>query len=82
VVKRVVWLGIGTGLGFGMSRRINRAMRRTVERYSPERLATDASSAARRMGAQVADALAEGRTAMHERERQLRNSMGPRQQPR
>ncbi len=70
--KRLFWLVVGAGFGFGVSFWLMRFVRATVERYSPERLSSDLSGALRQLGADIRDAVAEGRAAMREREAELR----------
>ncbi|MHB1444640.1 MAG: hypothetical protein ACYCZV_03135 [Acidimicrobiales bacterium] len=76
--KRLFWLAVGTGLGFGMSFWIMRTVRSTIERYSPERVSSDLSDALRGFGADIRAAVSEGRQAMGERETELRESLGTR----
>ncbi|HZU72147.1 MAG TPA: hypothetical protein VE990_05180 [Acidimicrobiales bacterium] len=73
--KRLFWLAIGTGLGFGMSFWMVRFVRSTVERYTPERVSADLSEGLRRLGEDIRQAVAEGRQAMREREADLRESL-------
>ncbi|MGH9185252.1 MAG: hypothetical protein ACRD0U_05490, partial [Acidimicrobiales bacterium] len=70
--KRLFWFTAGVGVGVGASRRINRKVRETVDRYRPERVAGNVTGAVRRLGGDMRDAVAEGRHAMAERESQLR----------
>ncbi|MHB1924323.1 MAG: hypothetical protein ACYCSJ_06515 [Acidimicrobiales bacterium] len=76
--KRLFWLAVGTGLGFGMSFWIMRTVRSTIERYTPERVSSDLSQALRGLGADIRAAVGEGRQAMAERETELRESLGTR----
>ncbi|HVA42736.1 MAG TPA: hypothetical protein VNF50_04570 [Acidimicrobiales bacterium] len=76
--KRLFWLAVGTGLGFGMSFWIMRTVRSTIERYTPERVSSDLSNAMRGLGADIRSAVSEGRQAMSEREAELRESLGTR----
>lgn len=62
--KRVVWLTVGTGLGFGASFWVTRRVRR----YAPQRVV----GAARSLKTELRAALREGRVAMREREAELR----------
>ena len=73
--KRLFWLTIGAGFGFGMAFWMMRFVRSTVERYSPERLSSDLSSALRSLGDDIRAAVSEGRDAMREREAELRAEM-------
>jgi hypothetical protein len=76
--KRLFWLTVGLAVGFGTSFRLMRALRRTFERFMPERVSQDVRNGARSIGAEVRAALDEGRTAMREREAELRAVIGPR----
>ena len=70
--KRLFWLSVGLTAGFGSSFWLMRTVRRTVERLTPQRLSQDAMAGARSVGAELKTALGEGRTAMHQREAELR----------
>ena len=76
--KRLFWLMVGIGFGFGLSFWLTRVVRQTVERYSPERLSSDLGEALRALGADLRAAVAEGREAMREREQELRADMAAR----
>lgn len=69
--KRLFWLTVGAGLGFGVSFWLTRAVRQRVERYAPERLVDSARS----LGGNVREALREGRQAMREREAEVRREL-------
>ena len=78
--KRLFWLVVGAGFGFGVSFWLMRFVRQTVERYTPERMSSDLSGALRAFGEDLRAAVAEGREAMREREEQIRAELsGPRQ---
>jgi hypothetical protein len=79
VFKRLFWLSMGAGLGFGMSFWIMRVVRETVERYSPHRISSDLSQAARDVGFDMRQAVAEGRQAMRQHEAELRAQVATRQ---
>ena len=70
--KRLFWLVIGAGFGFGMSFWVTKVVRETVERYTPERVSNDFANAVRGLGADIRAAVTEGRDAMREREAELR----------
>jgi hypothetical protein len=72
VVKRLFWLSVGIGFGFGLSFWITRWMRELLERYTPERVSTEVAHALRSLGEDVRAAVAEGREAMREREDEIR----------
>jgi hypothetical protein len=78
VFKRLFWLTVGLGVGFGTSFRLMRALRRTVERFTPERVTSNALAGARSVGGELRAALDEGRVAMREREAELRAEIGRR----
>ena len=73
--KRLFWLAIGAGFGFGVSFWLMRFVRSTVDRYSPERVSGDLADAFRSLGRDLRDAMAEGREAMRERELELREEL-------
>ena len=70
--KRLFWLFIGAGFGFGVSFWLMRFVRETVERYTPERVSADLSKALKGLGSDLRAAVAEGRAGMREREQELR----------
>ena len=70
--KRLFWLAIGLGLGFGMSFWLMRFIRETMDRYRPERMSQDLSGAISKLGDDLRAAVREGRLAMAEREEELR----------
>ena len=69
--KRLFWLLMGIGFGFGVSFWVMRFVRSTMERYTPERVSSDLAGALKQFGADLKDAAAEGRQAMKEREAEL-----------
>ena len=69
--KRLFWLLMGVGFGFGVSFWLMRFVRSTMERYTPERVSSDLAGALKQFGADLKDAAAEGRQAMKEREAEL-----------
>ena len=70
--RRLFWLVVGAGFGFGVSFWMMRFVRDTVARYSPERLSTDLGDALRQFGSDLRAAVEEGRDAMRETESRLR----------
>ena len=80
--KRLFWLLVGAGFGFGMSFWMMRFVRSTIERYTPERVSGDLAGAIRSFGSDIRAAAAEGREAMREREAELRSEVESRKQSR
>ena len=76
--KRLFWLMIGAGFGFGVSFWFMRFVRETVDRYRPERVSADLGSALKQFGEDLRAAVAEGREGMREHEAQLRERITPR----
>lgn len=70
--KRLFWLCVGVGLGFGLSVWMARAVKRTAERYTPESVAGRLGDALADFGRELREAVREGRKAMAEREAELR----------
>jgi hypothetical protein len=68
VFKRLLWFGLGSASSLWAMR----ALRRTVERFTPHRVAQDAVAGARSAGSEIRAAIDEGRAAMREREAELR----------
>ena len=73
--KRLLWLTIGVGFGFGVSFWLMRFVRQTAARYTPERVSEDLAGAVRELGTTLKAAVAEGAAAMREREAELRDSL-------
>jgi hypothetical protein len=70
--RRLFWLVVGAGFGFGVSFWLMRFVRETVARYSPERVSADLAGALRTLGSDLRAAVAEGREGMREAEADLR----------
>ena len=77
--KRLFWLCVGIGLGAGLAYWLQKALRQTAERYSPERVSNDVVESARRLGTDMRKAIDEGREAMRKREAELRAELELRQ---
>jgi gas vesicle protein len=73
--RRLFWLVIGAGFGFGVSFWVTRFVRETMQRYTPERVSADLAGALRDLGKDLRAAVAEGREAMREREAEIRNEL-------
>ena len=76
--KRLLWLVIGIGFGFGMSFWVLRLVRETARRYAPDKVSADLAGAITQLGQDLRAAVAEGRLAMREREDELRADLGSR----
>jgi hypothetical protein len=70
--RRLFWLLMGAGFGFGTSFWMTRFVRETAARYAPERVSADLAGAIKGLGTDLRAAVAEGRAAMREREAELR----------
>jgi len=68
VFKRLFWLTVGAGVGFGGSVYAQRRIRRTIEQYFPDQVARQVSTSMRTFGADVLAAAKEGKAAMRARE--------------
>ena len=75
MLRRLVWLLLGIGVGLGSSFWVARRVKQTAARYSPPRLADDATNAVRKLGRDLRLAMQEGREAMLKREAELRNEL-------
>ncbi|CAN5750575.1 hypothetical protein BH24ACT3_BH24ACT3_10750 [soil metagenome] len=73
--KRLFWLVIGAGFGFGASFWLMRFVRETAKRYTAERVSGDLADALRSFGTDLRAAATEGREAMREREVELRTDL-------
>ncbi|HLT15500.1 MAG TPA: hypothetical protein VK007_02265 [Acidimicrobiales bacterium] len=74
--RRLFWLIVGAGFGFGVSFWLMRFVRETASRYTPERMSADLADAIRSFGSDLRAAVEEGREAMREREAELRAETG------
>lgn len=79
--KRLFWLIIGAGFGFGVSFWLMRFVRSTVERCAPERVSADLAGAIKEFGKDLRAAVEEGRLAMQEREAEIRAELEKRDRP-
>jgi len=77
LIRRLVWFLAGATAGFGGAMWIRRRLLRALERYVPENVADEVSTSVRRLGAELRDAVGEGRAAMREREMRLRAELDP-----
>jgi hypothetical protein len=70
--RRLFWLVIGVGFGFGLSFWLMRFVKTTAARYAPERVSENLAGAVRGLGQDIRAAVADGRAAMQEYEAELR----------
>jgi hypothetical protein len=70
--RRLFWLMVGVGFGFGTSFWFMRFMRETAARYAPERFTADLAGAVKSFGTDLKLAVADGREGMRQREAELR----------
>ena len=63
-MRRLFWLFLGVGFGFGTSFWVMRFVKETAARYSPERVSADVTGAIKGFGDGVRLAVADGREAM------------------
>jgi hypothetical protein len=75
VFKRLFWLVVGAGFGFGVSFWLMRFVKETVDRYTPERVSGDLADAIRSFGHDIRAAVADGRDAMRAREQEIREEL-------
>ena len=79
--RRIFWIMVGAGFGFGVAFWMMRFVRDTVDRYRPEKVSADLAGALTAFGKDLRAAVSEGRLAMQEREEELRSELtrrGPR----
>jgi hypothetical protein len=72
VFKRLTWMTMGTGVGFGLAVWGQRKVKATLSRFQPARLTAEVTGGVRRLGEDVRTAAEEGRAAMRQREAELR----------
>ncbi|HVF75046.1 MAG TPA: hypothetical protein VM938_08350 [Acidimicrobiales bacterium] len=75
--KRLFWLVVGAGFGFGVSFWLTRFVKETVNRYSPERVSADLGSALKEFGTDLRAAATEAVEGMREAEADLRARIEP-----
>lgn len=76
--KRAFWLTTGAGFGFGMSLWVQRTVKRTAARYSPQQLSGGLSRTVKGYAGELRAAVDEGREAMRQREAALKGADGSR----
>ncbi len=75
MLKRLFWLLVGVGFGFGMSFWVTRVVRHKVARWSPDNVSTELARALRDLGKDLRAAVSEGADAMRQREAELREQV-------
>jgi hypothetical protein len=72
IPKRVFWLTVGYTAGIGTSWYAARKVKETARRYTPEGLQTRVTDTVSGLSRDVKAAVTEGRSAMREREAELK----------
>ncbi len=72
MLKRAFWFSTGAAVGLGSSVWAGRRVKRAANRLMPGEVQREVADRARRVGRDVRAAATEGRTAMREREAELR----------
>jgi hypothetical protein len=75
-VRRLFWLAFGLGAGATGAVLTSRWTRRQARRVRPQTLAREAKGGLLDLSKLVAESLEEGKRAMEERERELRDAYG------
>ena len=75
--KRLFWLTVGVGFGFGMSFWVSRTVKGKMARLAPDNVSAELAGALRQLGSDLRAAVAEGRDAMRAREAELRAEIVP-----
>lgn len=73
-MRRLFWLGIGAITGATGTVWAERKVKAQLDKLGPDHLVVTAGNKAKDVGRNVVDAVAEGRSAMREREVELRDS--------
>ena len=74
IPKRVFWLTVGYGAGIGTSFYAARKVKAAARRYTPPALGGRVTDSVTAIGRDVKAAVTEGRSAMKEREAELRSA--------
>ena len=75
--RRTFWFTAGATAGFSGALWARRRVLRTVQRYTPEQVRADVADSVRRLGSDLRAAVTEGRSAMADREVELRSELRP-----
>jgi hypothetical protein len=82
IPKRVTWFAVGAAAGAGGSLYARRKTRQAWEKVQPTNVVKVAAGKAKGAGRSVADAVREGRSAMRDKEAELREAQDLRLTPR
>jgi len=77
IPKRVFWLGVGMSAGAGATVAVQRKVKKILRAASPTSVPARVASSTRAARRSVRDAFGEGRTAMRQRETELRERFDP-----
>jgi hypothetical protein len=77
VLRRTFWFATGATAGFGGAMWVRSRVLRAVHRYTPEHVQAEVGDSVRRLGSDLRDAVRDGRSAMSEREAELRSELAP-----
>jgi hypothetical protein len=75
--RRTFWFTAGATAGFGGAMWVRRQVLHTVQRYAPDQVQADLADSVRRLGSDLRAAVTEGRSAMADREAELRSALRP-----
>jgi hypothetical protein len=73
-MKRIFWLALGLGAGATGAVLANRAVKKQAEKMAPANVAKSAQAGLVDLSKRVAESIAEGKKAMDEREREIREA--------
>lgn len=74
-MRRLFWLGVGAAAGASGTVYVQQKVRQRLEALGPDHVVTAAGNTAKRVGRTVVDAVSEGRSAMRDREIELRGQV-------
>jgi hypothetical protein len=75
--RKLLWFGTGASVGFGGAMWIRNRILRAMEAVMPRRIRRTVANQAQGVGSTLASAVREGRTAMRERESQMKRDYAP-----
>lgn len=74
--KRLFWAMVGFGFGLGLAVLTFRRIDAVLNRYAPPQVADQLAHSAKSLGRDVREAVLVGRSAMRDREAELRSEVG------